>query len=165
MRVAAVVLVLAGVAVAQGRGNRVENKAIAGLVVHEIRKTVVVVKVLENSPAARAGLRAGDHIRQVGERSIARHNDIDRAIEGLEPGAKLKVVYERESERKTVELTLVARRGFKSDLLKGPGRNRVGYKAPAWSAFSWVNVPKGKRKPTLANSRGKVVVFHCFQTW
>ena len=165
MRFAITLLALASLAYAQGRGNRVENKALAGLIVHEVRGAVVVSKVLKDSSAAKVGLRAGDLILQAGERKVTRHNDVDRAIEGLEPGAKFKIEYERESKKKVVELTLVARRGFASDYFKGPGRKRVGFKAPAWSAFAWVNVPKGKLRPTVINSRGKVVVFHCFQSW
>jgi membrane-associated protease RseP (regulator of RpoE activity) len=125
----------------------------------------VIREVLEESPAAKAGLRTGDVLRQAGERKIERHNDIDRAIAGLATDAKLKIVYERAGKRATAELALVAHRGFKSEFLQGPGRERTGFKAPAWSAFAWVNVPKGKAAPTLANARGKVVVFHCFQSW
>jgi len=165
VKLAIAVLGLASLVLAQGRGNRVENKALAGLIVHETQGRVVVSKVLKDSPAAKVGLRAGDLILEAGERKVTRHNDIDRAIEGLEPGAKFKIEYERESKRKTVELTLVARRGFASDYFKGPGRKRVGFKAPAWSAFAWVNVPKGELRPTVINTRGKVVVFHCFQSW
>jgi len=158
-------LVLTSLVLAQGRGDREQNKALAGLIVHEIKDSVVISKVLKGSPAAKAGLRAGDILLQAGERKIQRHNDVDRAISGLAAGDKLKVVYERESRKTTVELKLVAHRGFKSDYLKGPGKKRTGFKAPAWSAFAWVNVPRGKLRPTVINSRGKVVVFHCFQSW
>jgi len=123
---------------AQGRGNREQNEALAGVIVHERGGAVVIRSVLKDSPAAKAGLRSGDVLLRVGERKIARHNDVDRAIAGLPAGSKLKIVYERESKPVTVSLTLVARRGFKSDYLKG---------VPAASA-------RGSRRRRGARSRG-----------
>jgi len=165
VRSLAVLIALSSVVLAQGRGNRTQNAALAGVIVHEAKGGVVIAKVLKGSPAAKAGLRVGDVLLNVGERKITRHNDIDRAIDGLKHGDKLAVKVKRAGKETTVKLTLVAHRGFKSAYLKGPGRNRTGFKAPAWSAFAWVNVPRGKAAPTLQNSRGKVIVFHCFQSW
>ena len=37
--------------------------------------------------------------------------------------------------------------------------------APAWNIYAWENVKKGQEPPTRENTKGKVVVFHCFQSW
>ncbi len=159
-------LFLFGVTVfAQGQGNRSENDALAGLIVHERAGKVVVAAVLADSPAAKAGLKKGDTLLQAGERKLTRHNDLDRAIDGLEAGADVVVRYERGGKKQKATLKLVARRGFASDYLRGPGSKKVGFKSPGWSAFAWINVPKGKVAPDAENTRGKVVVFHCFQSW
>ncbi|MHC4953902.1 MAG: PDZ domain-containing protein [Planctomycetota bacterium] len=165
MRTSALLLLLASVGAAQGSGGREQNAALAGIIVHEKNRKVVVQHVLKKSPAEKAGLRRGDVLLQVGERKMERHNDLDRALAGLAAKDAVKVRYERAGKPAEATLKLVAHRGFKSDYLRGPGRGRTGYKAPDWSAFAWVNVPSGKKPPTLAGSRGKVVVFHCFQSW
>jgi len=159
-------LLLFGVsAFAQGQGNRSENDALAGFIVHEREGKVVVAAVLADSPAAKAGLKKGDTLLQAGERKLKRHNDLDRAIDGLEVDSQLVLRYERGGKKQKATLKLVARRGFASDYLRGPGAKKAGFKSPGWSAFAWVNVPKGKVAPDAENTRGKVVVFHCFQSW
>ena len=158
-------LLIASVVCAQGRGGRTQNDALAGLILHEKNGGVVVAVVLKGSPAQKAGLRKGDTLLQVGERKITRHNDIDRAIEGLAAGTELKLRFERAGKQQTVKLKLVKRRGFASKYMRGPGPKRVGFKSPGWSAFAWVNVPRGQAPPDASNTRGKVVVFHCFQSW
>ena len=55
--------------------------------------------------------------------------------------------------------------GFAHPYLRPAERKRTGFAAPAWHAFGWVNVARGQQPPTLANTKGKVVVIHCFQSW
>ena len=68
-------------------------------------KTEAIIEItalFPGMPGERAGLRVGDVLLQVGERKITRHNDIDRAIDGLKNGDKLDVKVKRAGKEKTV---------------------------------------------------------------
>ena len=41
----------------------------------------------------------------------------------------------------------------------------TGFEAPAWHAYAWANVAEGKKEPSPATTKGKVVVLHAFQCW
>lgn len=61
--------------------------------------------VVEGSPAAKAGLRAGDRIVQWGSRPIRSLEDIQAVFEEAEPGKAVDVVVLRGGERVTVRVT------------------------------------------------------------
>lgn len=69
---------------------------------------VVVRQVLEGTPAAEAGLAAGDRITAIGESEIKDAAAAAEALAALEPGNKINVTYVRGDDEKTVELTLAA---------------------------------------------------------
>jgi len=49
-------------------------------------------------------------------------------------------------------------------LLAGPGAN-VGDKAPTLSAPSWLNLPKGMKKLSSADLKGRVLYVDFWATW
>jgi serine protease Do len=75
-------------------------------------KGVLVLEVLEDTPAQRAGLEPGDVITRAGDRVVSKGEDLVEALRGKEGKVALRVV--RHGTPRTVEATLekqTARRG------------------------------------------------------
>ncbi len=164
MRKALLVVVLTATLSAQDHLRR-ENAALLGIVSIEKDKKVFIAHVLKRSPAQRAKVKAGDELVKIGTRAIKRHSDVDAALKEYTPGASVGVVVKREGARVVLRAKLIARRKYKADFLKPMARGRKGFKAPPWFAFAWANIAEGREAPTLENTKGKVVVFHTFQSW
>jgi C-terminal processing protease CtpA/Prc len=64
---------------------------------------VLVSSVAENSPAARAGIRAGDVITEVDGERISQSNDISRAINRKKDG-EINITIVRDKKRRTIRL-------------------------------------------------------------
>ena len=77
---------------------------------------VLVMRVLEDSPAQAAGLRAGDVIVSVGETEIESGRDLLRAIWGYDEEEPLEIVVIRRGERETVSVELESAPGLQSDI-------------------------------------------------
>ncbi len=67
-------------------------------------KGVLVLEVIKDSPAERAGLEAGDVITRVGEEAVANGTDLVDALRGKEGKVALRVV--RHGALRTVEAEL-----------------------------------------------------------
>lgn len=63
---------------------------------------VLIARVVPNSPAAQAGLRAGDVVRQVNGEAIAKSEDVQRLVEASQVGANLQVAIRRNGQDQTV---------------------------------------------------------------
>ncbi|HIK04536.1 MAG TPA: trypsin-like peptidase domain-containing protein [Trichormus sp. M33_DOE_039] len=61
-------------------------------------KGVLVVKVMPNSPAAQAGIRAGDVIQKLNGQSVSDANSIQRAVENSQIGGQLQLELKRKGE-------------------------------------------------------------------
>jgi Do/DeqQ family serine protease len=59
---------------------------------------VLIGRVMPNSPAARAGLRAGDVIKQVNGQPIEKAEDLQRLVEGVSVGDRLALALSRNGE-------------------------------------------------------------------
>ncbi len=70
----------------------------------EAESGVFVDKVIPNSPAARAGLRAGDVVRQVNGTAIANGQEVQDAVEANGLDRDLRLEIERNGENQTVSL-------------------------------------------------------------
>jgi serine protease Do len=66
----------------------------------------LVNEVVEGTPAARAGVEAGDLIVRVNDRAIKSAIDLTRTISSLPPGAKARVVVIRGGSEKLLNVTL-----------------------------------------------------------
>lgn len=66
----------------------------------------LVINIEEGGPADKGGLKRGDLITKVNNKSIKNANDLKNFIGSLEPNTKVVVEYERTKEIKTTELTL-----------------------------------------------------------
>src|SRR5919198_5348732 len=68
-----------------------------------------VVSVRPNTPAARAGLRAGDVITALGARKVSSADELRAAINARRPGDHVSVTFRRNGRSHTVSLTLASR--------------------------------------------------------
>jgi S1-C subfamily serine protease len=69
----------------------------SGLSVDE-DKGVLVVKVLPNSPAAKAGIRAGDVIQKLGGQSVTDASSVQKAVENSQIGGDLRMELRRNGQ-------------------------------------------------------------------
>jgi putative serine protease PepD len=69
---------------------------------------VAVAKVNPGTPAAKAGLRAGDRITQVDGKDVT-SDQLRAAIDAKKPGDTVKITYQRNDQTHTVTVTLAAR--------------------------------------------------------
>lgn len=67
---------------------------------------VLVSEVVENSPAAKAGLKAGDIITKVDDKNIENAGDLTTTIRGYEPEAKVSISIIRDRKKKKLKATL-----------------------------------------------------------
>jgi serine protease Do len=74
----------------------------------EDRQRVVVDEVAERSPAARAGLRQGDVIVRVGDRSVGNRFDLERSLFGHKAGDQVEAAIIRQGKQTRISLTLGA---------------------------------------------------------
>jgi serine protease Do len=70
------------------------------------RQQVIVEQVLENSPAAKAGLQHGDVIVRIGDRPVSNRFDVERALWNLHPGEAIDARVVRDGQTLRAALTL-----------------------------------------------------------
>ncbi len=68
-----------------------------------------VASIQSGSPAAAAGLRAGDVVTAVGGKSITSANDLTSAIVAAEPGDRVRLTVRRDGAARTITATLGTR--------------------------------------------------------
>lgn len=79
---------------------------------------VLVTQVHDGSPAARAGMKAGDVITRIDTSDVTRASDVFRAVATLDGGASVKVELTRDRQTQSLSVTLDARP------TRGPARTR-----------------------------------------
>ena len=160
--VAISILLLTSIAQAE---NRTENKALLGIVTAPAKKGVHILHVLEDSPADKAGLKAGDLLIKIGKRKIFKTTDVDSALSKLQPDEIVKITVKRKGKSGTKIIKMIDRKKYKGKFLRSQSSGKTGFKAPDWYGYAWENLGGKKEPPTLLNSRGKVAVIHAFQSW
>ncbi|VTU19983.1 Periplasmic pH-dependent serine endoprotease DegQ precursor [Variovorax sp. PBL-H6] len=68
-------------------------------------KGVIITGVLQNGPAARAGVRPGDVITGVGEKQIGNVQELLTAVAGLKPGNAARFALQRGSDKMELDVT------------------------------------------------------------
>lgn len=79
----------------------------------EVENGVLIEKVLEDSPAEKAGLKAGDVITQINDRKIEDYRDLVRTVNYYDPGESVEIKYTRKGSIKSVKVELGERKKMK----------------------------------------------------
>lgn len=83
------------------------------------------------SPVYKAGIEAGDEIISIGGKALKTVESVDEIISNYKPGDKVEVVYRRWGKEKTVQLTLIEDKTYKTDL-NAKASNEVKSKRESW---------------------------------
>jgi putative serine protease PepD len=83
--------------------------AYLGVAIDATASTAKIASVKAATPAAQAGLKAGDVVTAVDGTTIASGDDLTRAIDSHEPGDTITLKYRRGGSEHTVDLKLAAR--------------------------------------------------------
>lgn len=81
--------------------QNINNNPQAGLTVNE-DKGILIAKVMPNSPAAQAGLRAGDVIHKINGQPVKNAEDIQQAVENSQVGSNLQFELRRNQTQMNV---------------------------------------------------------------
>ena len=73
---------------------------------YEIPMGIMIYEVAENSPAKRAGLRAGDIIYKVNDTLIQSFDDLSELIDSSQVGDTLRVLANREGKKVVCDVVL-----------------------------------------------------------
>jgi serine protease Do len=71
-----------------------------------VKQGVLVASVRQDSPAARAGVKAGDVITQVNGRTVERSSDVRRAVGDLDDATEATLTLVRDKKEMTVKVAL-----------------------------------------------------------
>lgn len=98
---------------------------------------VLILKVAADTPAEKAGLKAGDVIVKFNDKKISNAGDVTEILADLKKGDKADIQIIRHKKKKTVKAELDERRGFKGlKILKDPGKDlhieipKIHYSSP-----------------------------------
>jgi len=72
----------------------------------EVEYGVLIEEVIKDTPAEKAGLKAGDVITKINDREIRDYKDLIRTVNFYNPGEKVTVYYSRKGSKKDVSVTL-----------------------------------------------------------
>ena len=85
---------------------------------------VLILKVLEDTPAEKAGLKPGDVIVKFNEKNISDASDVTKLLADMEKGDKADIQVIRHKNKQTLKVELEARKGFEGiKILKDHGKN------------------------------------------
>jgi serine protease Do len=125
------------------------------------RSGALVAEVVPDSPADKAGLKAGDVITQLDGKPAKDARQLKLAVANYAPGQKLKAELLREGKKMNVEIAVAARPSEQS-LARGQGRGGRDFGAEDTGTLNGVGVgdldPQTRREFDIpANIRGALV--------
>jgi serine protease Do len=95
----------------------------------------LILKVEEKSPAKEAGLKAGDIIVQMEDKTISKPEEVSDILSDLEEGDEVTIQVIRHQKKQTVKAKLEERPGYrKINILKGLG-DRMNFKLPCFHFY------------------------------
>ncbi len=142
-----------------------EGSPLLGVITAPGTGQVEVLHVLQGSPAAAAGLRRGDRLVRLAERTVSTPAEVEKILARLAPGRQVALEILRDGQPEELTAELIDRRTFDGAFAVDRKRPARGFEAPEWFAFAWANVLEDEAPPTLESTKGKVVVIHAFQSW
>jgi len=157
------VVVLAAAVVLMASGTAWAEPGMLGVVLVEDEAGVRAAHVLPRSPAAMAGMQAGDFFSMAGGQSVHRVTDLTGILSSLAPGQRVDFILKRGMREIKISAQLTGQRAYAGDVLLYRALGQTGFSAPPWYVYAWSGLALGKTAPTLDNTRGKVVVILAFQ--
>ena len=102
--------------VASAQEKKDEEKGSIGIQVgvNDMTNEVVIVGVFKNSPAEKAGIKAGDVLLKIDGKAIKSPEDGGPIMAAKKPGDKVKLTVKRDGKDKDIEMTA----GKRSEVLK-----------------------------------------------
>ena len=76
----------------------------------EVKNGVLIEDVIDEAPAEKAGLKAGDIITKINDRKITDYDDLIRTLNYYNAGEKVTVNFSRKGSAKSVEVTLAEKK-------------------------------------------------------
>jgi peroxiredoxin len=119
---------------------------------------VLVRAVVRGSPAARAGLVAGDVLLSIDGATVAQPADVVRLVSQRQAGTRASVALLRSGENRLLGVTL-GRAPADGEVLR---MNFIGAPAPPFVALQTV---QGSVAPSIGALKGKVVVLEFWAPW
>ena len=80
---------------------------------------------MKDSPAEKAGLKAGDVITSINDRRIEDAEDLIRTINYFNPEEEVEVVFNRKGDKKEVNAVLDKKPGFSWTAMKAMGPKKI----------------------------------------
>lgn len=74
-----------------------------------VREGVLIRGVLQDGPASAAGMRPGDVVLRIGERSVKNEAELLKAVAALKPQSRVRVSVQRNEQRLELEVVVAAR--------------------------------------------------------
>jgi len=114
------------------------KKTFLGVTTESVNDGVKITDVSKNSPAEKAGLKAGDIITKLGNKNISNPEELMEAVTAFKPRQEVTIFYKRDGKTRDVKTTLGERsmsRSFSFTNNDGDGRN-FNFKMPEIAPFS-----------------------------
>lgn len=129
-----------------------------GISMRQTDEGVVVANVLRGSPAAAAGLQAGDRLLRIGPRAVAVTSDVSSFVQEQTVGARVNLDVRRGKSTRLLYATIAA----KPEREAAMRAELVGREAPSISRLETV---QGSVVPSWNQLRGQVVVLYFWASW
>lgn len=143
-----------------------DNPALLGVVAVDAERGLRLVEVIAGSAARGADLRAGDILLRLDDEFLDDPAHLDRLLAAHEPGDEVSYRFLRGRDRvHQGKLTLGQRSRLRSEGLQRRKQGQTGFEAPPWHGWAWANLKEEEEAPSRANTAGRVVVIHAFQSW
>jgi len=90
-----------------------------------VEEGALIKKVVEDSPAEKAGLKPGDVLVKIGSDEIEETDDVSEAMQDHQPGDQVNVKYFRQGKETSVDVKLDASRGSTWKMSKSDGHRII----------------------------------------